>query len=98
MQRPGDRADAAVAEVEQIVRRLPPGRDIVDGDRIGLVVGHRAPEQHGRHRLAVGIELQMARRIADRHQHRPSQESMLTRLRMRCSASGFSSLLNTTSE
>ena len=47
----GDRADAGVAEIEQIVGGLAAGRAVVDGDRVDAALLERTAEKDDRHSL-----------------------------------------------
>ena len=69
VQRAGDRADAPVAEIEQVVGHLPRRRDIVDGDRVGAAIVHHAAEHDRGNAAALGVAPLQRRLVADRHQH-----------------------------
>ena len=65
VQGPGDRRDAPVTEIEEVVGDLASGRDVVDRHRIGTVVVDDPPEQHGRYRIAVEVALLVPQLRAD---------------------------------
>src|SRR5690606_24337392 len=69
VKRSGDRTDAAVAEVEEITGRLPPRRQVVDGDRVDVRLVHRAPKEDDRSPLPES-EVPVVLGGADRHQYR----------------------------